>query len=118
VAQSELGFRYYEGTAAGAVLLGQAPDDQSFQTMFDWKDSVIDIRTDGTDVVEIIRSLTAQPERMRAASRRNTAQALLRHDWVYRWKALLEHAGLPASPGMEERTHRLQALASMTVGKS
>jgi hypothetical protein len=118
MAQSELGFRYYEGTAAGAVLIGQAPHDESFQTMFDWNDSVIDIRTDGTDVAEIIDSLTAQPERMRAASRANTAQALLRHDWVYRWKALLERAGLAASPRMEERTHRLQALASVTVGTS
>ena len=118
VGQSELGFRYYEGAAAGAVLLGQSPQDESFQKMFNWQDAVIEARPDGTDVVEIMRKLRAEPERMQAASLRNTEQSLLRHDWVYRWTALLNLVGLAASSGMDERMHRLRALASMTMKAS
>jgi hypothetical protein len=118
VGQSELGFRYYEGAAAGAVLLGQSPHDESFQKMFDWPDSVIEANPDGTDVVETLKQLRAEPERMQAASLRNIQQSLLRHDWVYRWAALLNLAGLSASSGMDERMHRLRALASTTIEKS
>jgi hypothetical protein len=112
VSQNELGFRYYEGAAAGAVLLGQAPEDESFSMMFDWQDSVFAIQPDGTDVVETIRDLTTQPERINAASRRNVEQSLLRHDWVYRWKALFDHVGLSLSAGMTARMARLKTLAS------
>jgi hypothetical protein len=113
--QSELGFRYYEGAAAGAVLLGQAPQDESFQTMFGWPDSVIEVAPDGSDVGEAVRKLTAQPDRLRAASLRNAEQSLRRHDWVYRWKSLLDLVGLAPSSGMNERMLHLDDLASMMV---
>src|SRR5262249_54331657 len=32
--QVEIGFRYYEGSAAGAGMVGQAPDSALFRTMF------------------------------------------------------------------------------------
>jgi hypothetical protein len=115
LSQNELGFRYYEGAAAGALLLGQAPADESFSKMFDWQDSVFAIEPDGSDVVETVRSLIRQPERITAASRRNVQQSLLRHDWVYRWKTLFDHAGVSAPPGMTDRMACLKTLAS-TIG--
>ena len=35
--QIEIGYRYFEGAAAGAVMIGQAPDCASFRDMFDWQ---------------------------------------------------------------------------------
>jgi glycosyl transferase family 1 len=116
VVQSELGFRYYEGAAAGAMLLGQAPTDESFSIQFDWKDAVLEINPDGSDVVKTVRDLMAQPERIHAASQRNAEQSLLRHDWIYRWKTLYEHVGLSMSAGMGARIDRLKTLAS-TIGQ-
>jgi hypothetical protein len=109
--QIEIGFRYYEGVAAGTVMLGQAPDCQPFREMFDWPDVVVPARSDGSDVENILRGLTAQPERMRQISARNARGALLRHDWVYRWRRILEIAGLQPSVGMEDREAALRALA-------
>ena len=109
--QSELGFRYYEGAAAGAVLLGQAPDDESFTAMFGWPDSVIEVRSDGTNVRDTLMELAANPERAHSISRRNAGQSLLRHDWIYRWQALLEHTGLEASLGMKQRIQQLRVMA-------
>lgn len=116
--QVEIGYRYYEGCAAGAILLGQVPECDSFYEMFGWTDSVVPIRTDGSDTVAVLSELLAQPERMHAISRENTIQALLRHDWVYRWKDVYKVAGIPSSQGMLKREARLKALATSTQASS
>jgi spore maturation protein CgeB len=111
--QSALAFRYFEGSAAGAVLIGQAPDCESFRRHFDWPDSVIEIQSDGSDVVEVISRLSAEPERILEISRRNVEEALRRHDWVYRWKEVFNIAGLDPSPAMEAREKRLRDLGDL-----
>src|SRR5258705_1599938 len=113
VGQVEIGFRYYEGSAAGAVMIGQAPNCRSFRERFDWPDAVIEVKPDGSDVVERLAALDAQPERLSAISRRNAAEALRRHDWLYRWKQIYEVAGVAPSPGMIARGHRLNDLARL-----
>ena len=113
--QIEVGFRYFEGAAAGAVLLGQAPACEPFRQMFDWPDAVVEISTDGSDVAEIMQSLNAQPERLREISRRNAVEALRRHDWIYRWKQILNIAGLELLPAAVAREKRLHELAEAVV---
>lgn len=114
--QSEVGHRYCEGTAAGAVLLGQAPHGEAFQQMFPWKDAVIRVESDGSDMLGVLAELGSDPDRVSAASRRNAVGALLHHDWVYRWKEILKVAGLEPSPGMCARESRLRELAAMVAG--
>jgi Glycosyl transferases group 1 len=109
--QIEIGTRYYEGSAAGAVMLGQVPDCETFHTLFDWPDAVIEIKPDGSDVVDVLSALSGQPERLREISRRNAIEALLRHDWVYRWRQILGISGLTPCPSMEERERHLKLLA-------
>jgi hypothetical protein len=111
--QVEVGFRYYEGSAAGAVLVGHAPDCDMFRRTFDWPDAVIEIKPDSSDVAEVLAELAAQPERLQEISRRNGAEALLRHDWLYRWKEILAIAGLEPTPAMEARETRLKELAEL-----
>jgi spore maturation protein CgeB len=111
--QVEVGFRYYEGAAAGAVLLGNTPDCETFRRAFDWPDAVIEIKADGSDTTEVLTKLAAQPDRLQEISRRNAAEALLRHDWVYRWKEILAIAGLKPTSAMEAREKRLNELAEL-----
>ncbi|HTQ58917.1 MAG TPA: glycosyltransferase [Candidatus Solibacter sp.] len=113
--QEEIGHRYYEGAAAGACLIGQAPKSPSFATMFTWPDAVIETQTDGSDVMEVISRLEADPERLQAISQRNVGEALLRHDWVYRWKEILQVAGLEPLPEMTARERRLRELADSVL---
>lgn len=114
--QIEIGFRYYEGSAAGAVLLGQAPDCQPFREMFDWPDAVVSVKPDGSDVAHVLSELARQPERISKIGRRNAQGALLRHDWSYRWRRILEIAGLPPMPSMDGRMRALQGLAARAEG--
>jgi len=113
--QIEVPFRYFEGAAAGCVLLGQSPDCDSFQEMFNWPDAVIEVQADGSDVVEVLAKLAARPGALDRISRRNAAETLRRHDWVYRWKQILAIAGLEPTAAMKAREARLQELAAMAA---
>jgi len=109
--QVAVGSRFFEGAAAGAALIGQAPDCEAFRRHFDWPDAVVGIRPDGSDAVEVISKLFAEPERLLAIGARNAAESLRRHDWVYRWKEVLRLAGLTPRPAMGAREKRLGELA-------
>jgi hypothetical protein len=108
--QMEVGMRYYEGAAAGAVLLGQAPEGATFQSLFDWPQAVVSVRTDGSDIAEAIRGLRAQPELLGEISARNVFHTTGRHDWLHRWQSMLKLAGLSHSPRLNARQARLQAV--------
>jgi hypothetical protein len=70
---------------------------------------------DGSDTLDVIRDLMAEPDRMRAISRRNAFEAAHRHDWVYRWKHIYELAGLSPTPAMKSREQCLHALSELTA---
>jgi hypothetical protein len=112
--QVEVGARYYEGASAGAVMIGHAPECEAFQKLFPWQDAVIPLQADGSDVNKVLSSFAAEPGRISAISRRNAAEALLRHDWVYRWKEILRVAGIEPSPRMKLREQRLRDLADLS----
>ena len=111
--QIEVPFRYYEGAAAGCVLIGQALQCEPFRRMFDWENAVIEVQPDGSDITEALSRLLAEPDLVAKISRTNAAEAMLRHDWVYRWKQILNIAGLDCHQAMEDREKRLRALAGL-----
>lgn len=113
--QVVIGARYFEGLAAGAVLVGQAPHCETYRTHFDWPQAVVEILPDGSDTVETLSRLLAEPERLRAMSARNAAEGLKRHDWVYRWREILRIAGLEPRPALAARERRLAELAEMAM---
>src|SRR5690606_9200692 len=92
--QEELGLRFFEGAAAGALLLGEAPNVPSFAENFDWPDAVLPMRFDEPDVASVLARHDAEPERMEAARRQGIVNSLLRHDFVYRWEQISRVAGL------------------------
>jgi len=110
--QSEVGARYFEGLAAGAVLLGQAPSAPGFRDDFPWPDAVVDARPDGSDVAEVLADLEQQPEEVQRLGVRNAVHALRRHDWGHRWQSILRIAGSAPRPALEERLRTLEALAA------
>jgi hypothetical protein len=108
--QMEVGMRYYEGAAAGAVMLGQAPEGDTFHALFDWPQSVVSVQTDGSDIRETIRGLLAEPRILEEISARNVFHTTGRHDWLYRWQTILQLADLSESPRLDGRQARLQAV--------
>jgi len=111
--QVEVGSRYYEGAAAGTVMIGEAADCEAYRELFGWRDAVIELRIDGSDIASVLGDLASDPERARAISRRNAAQALLRHDWAYRWTEMFRIAGIEPSQRLVARTRRLKEMADL-----
>ena len=109
--QIEIGNRYFEAAASGSILLGERPLNSEFDKFFDWPDALIDLPYDSPDVDKILKELDKQPERQNAMRQMNMQQALLRHDWVYRWEAILKVAGVAPLPQLEARKEHLRSLA-------
>jgi glycosyltransferase involved in cell wall biosynthesis len=114
--QVEVGLRYYEGAAAGAVMIGQAPVCDAYRTLFNWQDAVVEVDPDGSDFAEVLTQLASDPDWMDEISRRNAAGALLQHDWVHRWERIIEIAGLNPTPALLARKARLVELARIASG--
>ena len=109
--QVEVGYRYYEGAAAGAVMIGDAPDCDAYKELIGWPEAVIQIQPDGSDTMAVLSELGSDPERLAAISRRNTKEALLRHDWSHRWNEMFRIAGIDPSPRKAAREQRLNQRA-------
>jgi len=109
--RDEISSRFYEGAAAGAVMLGEPPRDDEFRRQFDWPDAVIPLPFDSPDVAGVIARLDEDPGRLARIRRDGVRNAALRHDWVHRLRTIYQAAGLPPTEAMREREARLVAMA-------
>jgi Glycosyl transferases group 1 len=109
--QIEIGNRYFEAAAAGAILLGERPNNGEFEKFFDWPDALIELPYNSSNAYLVVKELDKEPDRQSAARQANMCQALLRHDWVYRWEAILKRVGVLPLPQLEARKTHLRSLA-------
>ena len=92
-------------------MIGEPPNVASFSENFDWPDAVVRLPLGSTEIGALIDELERQPERVARIRRDNVANALRRHDWVYRWNQVLEVVGLEPTAAARNRQARLAALA-------
>jgi hypothetical protein len=114
--QSEVGARYFEGAAAGTVLLGRAPDVHTFREDFPWPDAVINVNDDGTDVEAVLDGFAGTGKDLERIGVRNAVHALRRHDWGHRWTVVLQQAGMTPRPALTARLLALEGLAANAEG--
>jgi hypothetical protein len=110
--RDEISSRFYEGAAAGNVMIGEAPRIEEFEQQFDWPDAVIHVPFDSPDIGRILADLNRDPERLQEARRRNTREAALRHDWLHRIQVVFNVLGLAPTQAMQARAYRLGQIAS------
>jgi len=110
--REEISARFYEGAAAGTVMIGEAPPTEEFGRQFDWPDAVIHLPFDSPDIGRILADLDRDPERLQAVQRKNVREAALRHDWLHRIRVVLEVLGLTPTDGMSARARQLDQIAS------
>jgi hypothetical protein len=109
--QIEIGNRYFEGAASGTIMIGECPQTEAFKMHFDWPDAVVHLDYDSSEIDRIINDLDRQPEKQESIRRTNVVQSLLRHDWAYRWEAILRTVGLEPMQQLLYRKERLHNLA-------
>jgi hypothetical protein len=113
--RDEISSRFYEGAAAGTVMLGEPPRIPQFEAQFDWPDALIRLPFDSPEIARLLAELDANPERLSRVQRSNVRNAALRHDWVHRVREVFEVLGLPPTAGMLAREERLRALAGLAA---
>lgn len=111
--QKEFGLRYFEGTAAGTILLGDRVHNPAFDEYLAWPDSVIEAPFGTQDIVRITEQIEKNPDRIKAARRHNVIEALNRHDYLYRWEKVLQIAGMSMTLKMDTRRKKLTELAAV-----
>ncbi|HEY9738419.1 MAG TPA: glycosyltransferase [Trichocoleus sp.] len=109
----EFGWRYFEGLAAGTVVLGTVPETETFRQYFNWPGAVISLPFDVENIDEVIAELESQPDRIAKIRRDNIVNALQRYDWFYIWKHVLDDAGLPLTEQLQDRQALLEQMAEM-----
>jgi len=92
-------------------MIGEIKQSVAFKKHFDWPDAVIQVPYDTADIAKVLTDLDSQPERLENIRKNNVVQSLLRHDWVYRWKTILDMVGLEPRPAFLIREARLKNLA-------
>lgn len=112
--REEVSYRFYEGAAAGTVMIGEPPDSVTFRKQFDWPDAVIQVPFDCAGIAQVLAELGRDPDRLSRISYEGAAQAARRHDWVHRLSAVFEVFGLVNTPAMQERERRLRSLVQPT----
>ena len=116
--QTVLSTRFFEGAAGGAVLVGSRPAVADFDALFDWPDAVIDLPNEADALISALGELDADPARRAAISLTNRVQSMRRHDWVYRWAAVLETMGLARTAALDARIALLERMAADAVSNA
>jgi hypothetical protein len=109
--RNEISARFYEGAAAGTVMIGEAPPTEDFAQQFNWPDAVIHVPFDSPEIGRILTDLDGQPERLRAVRRNNAREAALRHDWLHRIQVVFDVLGLKPTEAMHARARQLEQIA-------
>jgi len=113
--QIEIGNRYFEGAASGTIMIGERPNNGEFESLFSWPDALIHLPYESSDINTIINELDRQPEKQERIRRTNVAQALMQHDWAYRWETMLKTVGLEPMPELLQRKERLRNIAEAVL---
>lgn len=108
----EIAGRFYEGAAAGTVMLGEPPKAEQFRSQFGWPDAVIRMPFDCPGVELLLAELDADPQRLARIRYENARNAALQHDWIHRLESVFSTMGLDPTPAMRDRRRRLAELAA------
>jgi hypothetical protein len=110
-AEESLTTRYFEAQAAGAIILGSAPDTPEWTDAFPWTDAIIPIPAPAPRVLDVIVELDRDAARLARARQSAVTTSLRRHDWAHRWRAVLDTIGMAAHPRLDVRVAELEARA-------
>jgi hypothetical protein len=110
--RDEISARFYEGAAAGTVMIGEAPRSEEFKKQFDWPDAAIHIPFDCPEVGRILADLNSNYERLNEIRRENVRESAVRHDWLHRIRVVFDVLGLAPTEKMQARARQLEKIAS------
>ncbi|MEL4894909.1 glycosyltransferase [Crocosphaera sp. Alani8] len=104
---SILSLRWFEGCAAGCVILGKRPQTPLFDDIMGWKDSAIELPDDESQWIPFTLDLLADDVRLATIRQRNYEQTLAHHDWRYRIHDIFNTLNLKVPQGLNKELAQL-----------
>lgn len=114
--RQEISGRYYEGAAAGTVMIGEPPLSTEFKTQFDWDGAIMPVPFDSPDIASMLAEFDSSPKHLAAIREDNLRNAALRHDWSHRLRTIYDTLGLSPTEKMLGRQRRLESLVASAPG--
>ena len=116
--REEISGRFYEGAAAGTIMIGEPPKSSEFRSQFNWPDAAFEVPFHSPDIGQWLQKFDADPARLARSRQQNVHHAALRHDWVHRIRTVFEILGLPPTEAMLLREQQLQRIATLALDDS
>ncbi|MEX0268731.1 glycosyltransferase [Leptolyngbyaceae cyanobacterium UHCC 1019] len=116
--RSPLLYRWFEGWAAGCVIVGKKPLDRGVERLMGWQDSTLGIPENPNEVIPFFEALLQDESRLQEISWRNYVECRLRHDWRYRLRDLFEKLQLPLPVRLSEQLDQLQRYKQYQQGRN
>lgn len=110
----EIGSRYFEGSAAGAILIGEKPINSQNETIFCSENFVEYLPNDYEELKNSIYELDQNLEKKIKIRRNNIINSLKVNDWLYRWEKVLAEAGLKPIDKFYKRKEKLSKLVELS----
>ncbi|MCH9827028.1 MAG: glycosyltransferase [Gammaproteobacteria bacterium] len=107
----EISGRFFEGAAAGTVMLGMPADSANYRVQFSWPDAVVELPFDCPDIGQRIAELDQDRSRLARIRRDNVMNSARRHDWSHRLRSIFDRFGLAPTDAMLMREQALEKLA-------
>jgi hypothetical protein len=114
-AHREVGPRFYEAMAAGCVLAGDLPVGSRQFGEYVADAHPLQFPADAHRLPAEVAAALDDPAESQRLGRLARAAALRRNDVAHRWRDMAELAGIPVSPGIENRIAQLADMADSVL---
>lgn len=104
--------RWFEGWAAGCTIVGKRPFGKGVEELIGWTNSTIEIPDTPSEWIPFFEEILGDKPMLQENTVRNYRECLLRHDWRYRIKDMLETVGLPLPENLQAEIGQLKQKAN------
>jgi hypothetical protein len=113
----DFGNRFFDGTAGGAVVVGEFAKTTGFASCFDWGEIGVDLPANDPTLAKVLATRAADTGWMAEVSIRNASETARRHDWAHRWASVLDDIGLDHGPALRDRLAQLDARSAQLAAR-
>jgi hypothetical protein len=108
--------RWFEGLAAGCVVVGYRPNCPEADELLNWQDATLECPEDPEQFLQFIDELVIDPGRVAAIRQANFQNMLQAHDWGYRVVAILAAMGIHSASKWIRRHTALMQMSDQAKG--
>jgi hypothetical protein len=105
----DFGNRFFDGTAGGAVIVGEFAHTTGFASCFDWGEIGIDVPASDPTLAKVLAARANDTDWLAEVSIHNAAETARRHDWAHRWARVLDDLGIAHGQALTDRLGQLDA---------